>query len=166
MQSDGFKKCAPLLNDMCRVRCSLFNQCVSSQCDGTFDSSVSWRNLTPIGRNTSGAIAFNDFAEIDTALNTTQYFDSVNNTYTSSGSIKASTSYNIFKITKNNIPIVNSTNSSNFITGILWDTSDDLNGEYNGSEDIVFATKIEEGCSFNAFMRNMFGRRYANSLSI
>jgi hypothetical protein len=39
-----------------------------------------------------------------------------------------------------NIPVVNSTNTNKFLTGILWDTSDG-NVEYNGTQDIVFVTQ-------------------------
>ena len=38
--------------------------------------------------------------------------------------------------------IVNSTNNSAFFTGILWDKSDSNPGEYNGSQDLIFVTKI------------------------
>ena len=44
----------------------------------------------------------------------------------------------------NNVPIINSTNSSSFITGILWDSSDDsTDGQYDQSdkEDLIFITK-------------------------
>ena len=36
----------------------------------------------------------------------------------------------------------NSTNNTYFKTGILWDSSDSNPGEYNGSQDLVFVTKI------------------------
>jgi hypothetical protein len=40
-----------------------------------------------------------------------------------------------------NVPVINSTNTSSFRTGILWDASDPNNGGYNGTQDLVFLTK-------------------------
>jgi hypothetical protein len=48
----------------------------------------------------------------------------------------------VFRNILTNVSIVNSTNNSNFITGALWDTADDSDGEFNGSEDVVFITNI------------------------
>jgi hypothetical protein len=42
------------------------------------------------------------------------------------------------------IPIINSTNTSSFFTGILWDMTDPHPGEYNGSQDVVFLTSINQ----------------------
>ena len=83
-----------------------------------------------------------DFEEIDTVLNSTGYIDSVNRTYTVNSTSKNTASFIIFTSTIANISIANSTNTSNFITGILWDKSDDTNSQYNGTQDIVFASKI------------------------
>ncbi len=41
------------------------------------------------------------------------------------------------------MPVINSTNTTNFKTGILWDKSDG-NTEYNGTQDIIFITEINE----------------------
>ncbi len=107
-----------------------------------YDSSITWSNLTAIGRNISGSIMIDDFEEIDTVLNSTGYIDSVNRTYTVNSTSKNTASFIIFTSTIANISIANSTNTSNFITGILWDKSDDTNSQYNGTQDIVFASKI------------------------
>ncbi|MCD4739915.1 hypothetical protein K8R43_01835, partial [archaeon] len=40
-----------------------------------------------------------------------------------------------------NVPVVDSTNNTNFTTGILWDSGDG-GAEYNGSQDLVFVTEI------------------------
>jgi hypothetical protein len=40
------------------------------------------------------------------------------------------------------VPVVNSTNTSKFVTGILWDSSDLQRFDYNGTQDIVFITKV------------------------
>ena len=39
-----------------------------------------------------------------------------------------------------NIPIINSTNNSNFITGVLYDSSDGVG--YDGSQDLIFITEV------------------------
>ena len=46
--------------------------------------------------------------------------------------------------TLSNVPWDNSTNTSSFYTGILWDTSDSANDYYDATqdEDLVFITKI------------------------
>ena len=41
-----------------------------------------------------------------------------------------------------NVPVVNSTNTSNFITGILWNSGDVNDGGYNGTQDVIFITKV------------------------
>jgi len=40
-----------------------------------------------------------------------------------------------------NVPIINSTNTTAFQTGILWDTADG-GASYNGTQDVAFITKI------------------------
>jgi len=45
-----------------------------------------------------------------------------------------------------NVPVINSTNNSNFVTGILWDMSDDTDGEFSidDKEDLVFVSNINK----------------------
>jgi len=45
-----------------------------------------------------------------------------------------------------NVPIVNSTINRNFVSGILWDSSDSVDEEFNSTEgeDIVFITKVNK----------------------
>ena len=63
------------------------------------------------------------------------------------------TSFVVFTDTIYNVSIVNSTNNTNFVTGILWDQSDETgDGQFNGSEDVLFITEIK---------RNQLGR-YGN----
>ena len=60
----------------------------------------------------------------------------------------------------NNVPIANASSSSDFLTGILWDSSDDDDGEYDSTdkEDIVFITKV------NPSFRSQYGYDYAISV--
>ena len=115
------------------------------------DSSINWTSLFAIGTDLGYNSAQDDFEEIDTALNLTGLTDSINNSYTENEEIKANDSFAVYGNTINNVPIVNSTNTSDFVTGILWDYSDINPGEYNGSQDLVFITKI------NKNKRGMYG---------
>jgi len=102
-----------------------------------------FRNLQAIGRNTTNGSVANDFTDIDTALGTTNYSDSINNTFTSSGAPKETKSFIVFERQISNVPIINSTNTSSFVTGMLWDMSDG-NVEYNGTQDLLFNTEINK----------------------
>ena len=73
--------------------------------------------------------------------------DSVSNIFTIDGNTpKGTASFIIFHSPISNVPTANSTNNTNFLTGILWDGDDDENndGEFssNDEEDLVFVTKI------------------------
>ncbi|MDD9953415.1 MAG: Ig-like domain-containing protein [Candidatus Woesearchaeota archaeon] len=109
------------------------------------DSSLIFTSLQAIGRNTTNGTdtGNDDFEEIDQQLNATSLNDSVNLTWTSGGAPVASITLQSFKRTITDIPVVNSTNTSSFVTGILWDTSDG-GSAYNTSQDIVFVTIMNE----------------------
>jgi hypothetical protein len=98
------------------------------------DSSYFPFNLAPLDASA------NDFEEADTALGLTDFDDSTHNLYDSDDNdvADATVSRTIGGNTLNNIPVVNSTNTSAFLTGILYDTADGMG--YDGSQDIVFVT--------------------------
>jgi len=104
------------------------------------DSNINWGSLKALSRTTSDDYAAEDFVEIDTALNMSWISDSINTTYTAAGLPKAVAKFVVYGRTISDVPIVNSTNSSAFVTGILWDFSD--GSSYNGSQDVVFVTKL------------------------
>ena len=106
------------------------------------DSVVAFSSLMALTRNASRNLTLNDTWELDIALNLTYYPDSINRTYTENGRIKSNESFLVYASNITEVPIVNSTNSTNFLTGILWDMSDINNGEFNGSQDVVFVTKM------------------------
>ena len=106
-----------------------------------YDSSIKWDNLTAIGIDIDGNQQIDDFEEIDSALESTNFTDSVNSSFTVNGAPRNKTSFVVFSRTITNVSVVNSTNNSNFITGILWDSSDG-GAEYNGSQDLIFISKI------------------------
>jgi len=105
-----------------------------------YDNDVNWTSLNAISRNTANGYVANDFSDIDNALSMSSYSDSVNNTYTINEQPVATSSFLVYGNNVTNVPVANSTNNSNFATGILWDFSDG-NSEYNGSQDLVFITQ-------------------------
>jgi len=108
-----------------------------------YDSSISFTDLLPLGKNLSNDTRREDFAELDAVLGTTNDSDSVNHTFTSAGSLVGEHNFTLFSVPVYSVPIVNSTSLSAFVTGILWDTSDDSDGNYDASEDILFITEVQ-----------------------
>ena len=112
-----------------------------------YDSTVDWLSLQAIGKTTSGTDSSNDIQEIDSALSMTAFQDSHEALYlNASMQINETQNYMVFASQINNVPTSTSINSSNFKTGILWDTSDDSNSEYDATEkeDIVYVTSIQK----------------------
>jgi hypothetical protein len=111
------------------------------------DHTIDFRSLTAFSRNISGSYDGSDFTELDILLNMSDVSDSIDSTFTSSGNPLLTANFTVFGITLTDVPVINSTNSSDFITGILWDSSDDLgDGGYNidDQEAIVFVTNVNE----------------------
>lgn len=108
------------------------------------EAAPDFNSLQAISRDTSNNSASNnDFEDVDAALGSTNYTDSINITYTTGGAPKATRAFNVFSHAINNVPIVNSTNTSSFVTGIMWDQSDG-GTEYSGTQDLVFITEINK----------------------
>jgi len=108
------------------------------------DSVFEFKDLQALGRKKDNTSANNDFAEADNLLNMSHKFDSISFLWAPDGTTPSNTdSLVVYGRTINNVPIINSTNSSIFITGILWDMNDSLNDEFNvgEAEDLVFVTK-------------------------
>jgi hypothetical protein len=109
-----------------------------------YDSNVNWLDLQAIGLKTDNSTADIDFDEIDAALNLTGYPTGISNSYSGDGSTAlVNKTFTVYYETIGDVPIVNSTNSSTFVTGLLWDTSDSTDDEYNltEKEDLVFVTE-------------------------
>jgi len=101
--------------------------------------------LQALGRNTTGGNSTNDFADADTNLNMTGFNDSIQVLFAINASLpKQTTTFTVINRQIQNVPYINSTNTSNFITGILWDTTNDINGEYGigENETLVFIANI------------------------
>ena len=109
------------------------------------EASISWDSLKAIGKNGTGFSTGDDFNEIDLILGMSNFNDSVTRIFTTDGNSPRDTdNFTVSGKEIVGVPIVNSTNSSNFVTGILWDSADDSDGEFSSSdnEDLVFVTKI------------------------
>jgi parallel beta-helix repeat protein len=109
-------------------------------------NTISWLDLQALGRKVDGTISANDFEEADVALGIDPgLVDSINKTFSIDGTLpKENTTYRVWGRDIANISIANSTDNNNFKTGILWDTSDDTNNEYDDfeHEDLVFMSNI------------------------
>ncbi|MFH1505698.1 MAG: Ig-like domain-containing protein, partial [archaeon] len=107
------------------------------------DAVISFSTLQAMSRDTSDVFQSSDFNDIDLALSMENFSDSINITYTSAGSPKKTASFTIYEQTIGDVPVINSTDNANFVTGILWDYSDG-GPQYNGLQDLVFITKVNE----------------------
>ncbi|HLC78405.1 MAG TPA: hypothetical protein VJH92_04730 [Candidatus Nanoarchaeia archaeon] len=111
------------------------------------ESIVSWPSVLPLGKNVSLVNTSNDFSDSDAMLNMTGFNDSITNLYLNGSEIRNLTSVLIFNKLVQNIPIANSINNSNFVTGILWDSSDDVaDGEFSQDdrEDLIFLGRVNK----------------------
>lgn len=111
------------------------------------DAAIEWDSIQALGRTSGGQPAPDDFADADAVLGLTGYADTITARFTSDGQTPLSTINRTLQgMAVNNIPVANSTNTSSFTTGILWDTSNDVNGEYDqaDAEDLIFFTQISQ----------------------
>jgi len=120
-----------------------------------YDSVFDFADLQAIGRKKDNTLSTDDFSELDSILGISDNSDNIEATW----SIDGSNPKKIRPITINgrlvdSVSIINSTNSSTFITGILWDMNDSADDEYDASEreDIVFVTE------YNASQTGMYGK--------
>lgn len=110
-------------------------------------ASISWQNITALGRYPNGTTASLDFQDVDSNLNLSIFSDSIQNLFSTDGSTPANTRNFTLFATKNlpYVPITNSTNNSNFSTGILWDAGDSPAGsEYDtvNKQNVLFVTEL------------------------
>ncbi len=112
------------------------------------NSTFNFTNLQALGRNSTGGATTNDFWDADYNLNSTFFNDSVRKLWAnwSNGTPITTRTFEVYNNTIQFVPIINSTNNSIFVTGILWDTQDDTNGQYDttDNEDLVFVGLINQ----------------------
>jgi len=112
------------------------------------ENNVDWLSLQAIGVNITNGSTNNDFSDIDILLGMADFEDSVFNTFTDDGIPKDTKSFIVHGKTIENVPVINSTNNQNFVTGILWDASDtsgDAEYSQEDREDLVFITQLNKG---------------------
>ncbi|MEM2916441.1 MAG: LamG-like jellyroll fold domain-containing protein [Candidatus Woesearchaeota archaeon] len=112
-------------------------------CNG---SKFNFSMLQALGRNRTGGVSLNDFGDADFNLNSTFFNDSIRILWGggSNSTPIRTINFTVYNNTIEFVPVINSTNSSTFVTGILWDMDDDTNGEYDtgDNEDLVFISNI------------------------
>ena len=110
------------------------------------EANINFDSVYALGKSTVGANSNTDFSELDSVLGMTDFNDSVNKLWAQgTDTPEAYDNFTIYEQEITDVPIINSTNTSNFVTGILWDsTKDDGDLEYDPAdkEDIIFVSKI------------------------
>ena len=109
---------------------------------------IDWLSLKALGRDIFNVVSLDDFNDVDVLFGTSTFDDSISNTYLDEGVVRKEDYFFIHKNNITDVPIVNSTINDNFVTGILWDSSDDSgDNEFSqgDKEDLVFVTKLNNG---------------------
>ncbi|MBN1175378.1 hypothetical protein JXA48_01920, partial [Candidatus Woesearchaeota archaeon] len=98
------------------------------------DANYSLDDLEPLEANT--------FIYADMALGVQGFLDSISKTYdvNNNGIADQMKTIVVDGRTVNNVPYVLSTNSTNFITAVMYDSADGVG--FNGTQDLVFVTEI------------------------
>jgi hypothetical protein len=120
------------------------------------DSGVDFTNMKPL--NGSG-----DLHELDVALGIENFTGDVNQTYDSNGDGVAdqTTTFDVYGDTLAGVPVVNASDGSPWLVGIIWDGDD--GPEYTGAEDVVFIVKIKPGTN-GAFGVNDYEAKVPSNL--
>ncbi len=108
------------------------------------DATIDWASLVAIGWKPGGSRADDDdFADLDDEFNAAPYEESITKLWDSDndGEGDDERSVTVFGNSISGVPFANSTNNTNFKTGILWDSSDG-GTEYDESQETVFFTFI------------------------
>ncbi len=99
--------------------------------------------LTALTRNTSAGVESTDFADADALLNLTGELDSITQVFGGGSSTPTQTStFTIAGYGRTNVPSVNSSNSSNFITGLLWHSQAVSNYTQSAKPTLILVSKV------------------------
>ncbi|MFA6073371.1 MAG: DUF2341 domain-containing protein [Candidatus Woesearchaeota archaeon] len=110
------------------------------------DSNFAFTDLVALTRNTNAQLVSDDLSNIDEAMNISGFDDSIQVIWGGNTNVPLETQ--TFQIASNmitDVPVVNSTTDSSFVTGILWDSADDtgnLQYDVTDEEDVIFVTEI------------------------
>ena len=109
------------------------------------EAKIDWLDLVALGRDVFGNKVLNDFSDLDSLMGVQDFEDSVSNVFLEGGDVISENNFFIHSKNVTNVATVVSINSQSFVTGILWDASDDsgnLEFDQVDKEDIVFVTKL------------------------
>ncbi len=109
------------------------------------DDTIDFSTLQALKRNVTNGTGQSDFSEADTLLNMSGWPDSVNEVWAQGNETpRELRNFTISGRVVEDVPVINSSSSGAFKTGILWDTSGDTNGQYdtNDKEPLVFLAEI------------------------
>ena len=81
--------------------------------------------MQAIGKSKTGSDSSNDFSEVDVLLGMTDFEDSVSKIFSEDQIPKNTEDMLIHQKEIQSVPIINSTENSDYVTGILWDFCDD-----------------------------------------
>ena len=128
---------------------SLEEQVVGNVFVTDVEAEIDWFSLRPLGKTLSEEESLDDFSEVDILFGTSEFEDSISNEYLNQGQIRNKKNFIVNQEEIMDVAVINSTNNENFVTGILWDSSDDSDGEFSISdkEDLVFLTEINGNSS-------------------
>ena len=112
------------------------------------NAAINWASSTAVGKRKTSGNSNKDFSELNTKLSLNNLTDSLNATFSPNGNgPRFFRTFTVFGKSLSNVPIYNSTNSSTFTTGILWDSSDDTgDNEYDktDNEDVIFISQVNK----------------------
>jgi|GEM_PF-2090305 len=122
------------------------------------EASYSLDNLKPL--NESG-----DISEADQELGISGNPDSLAEVYDENrdGFSDKTSCYSIIDRNVCDVPVVNSTNSSNFVTGIMYDSADGTG--YDGTQDLVFVTEAYNETRQGRYGEYVYESRVPSTLS-
>jgi hypothetical protein len=107
------------------------------------EANIDWASLLPLGKTKIGGNVGDDFPEVDSALGM-EGFQTLFQIFTL---LQLYRSYSFNSRVVENVPSSVSRSGVPFYTGVLWDSSDSANDEYDlvEREDLVFVTEIAAG---------------------
>ena len=113
------------------------------------ESQIDWLSLIAVGIDSGGGESLDDFSDVDSILGMNSFNDSISKLFLEGGVPKLKEDLVIHETTVENVSLIDSGSVGTFFTGMLWDSSDDSNGEFDVSEkeDLVFVGIVNESKS-------------------
>ncbi|GEM_PF-6285451 len=107
------------------------------------DGSLNYSALTALTRNTANGFESTDFADADALLNLTGEVDSIAQVFGGGGTSPSQTdTFTLAGYARTQVPVVNSTNSTNFVTGLLWHSQAVNNYTQSAKPTLTLVTRV------------------------